>query len=196
MIARRKNGYWVSAALLIACAGLGWVIYAELRAAPSWRVSNAVPSGSEPVQAPRPEARFSIPPPERFAAIVERPIFSRSRSPFTDDEIPEPEIESDLDAVLIGTIISSEQEIALVVPKGSVNFIRLNRGDRLQGWILESIELDRVTFSRNGVEAQIELSYDRPPPARTRARAASPRTRPAKVPPAAAPGGKPAGSDR
>ncbi len=194
MIARRETRLLVPAALLIACAGLGWIIVAELRAAPSWR-GLAAPSGSEPVQALRTAAEFSMPPSETFAAIVDRPIFSRSRSPLPEGEDPELEVGPGLNAVLIGTIISSEQEIALVVPKGSSRFFRLNRGDRLQGWILESIESDRVTFTRNGVEAQIELSYDQPPPARTRPRAAPARTRPAKVPSAAPAVGNSADSD-
>ncbi len=185
MIARRETRLLVPAALLIACAGLGWIIVAELRAAPSWRGSDPTPSGSEPVQALRTAAEFSMPPSETFAAIVDRPIFSRSRRPLPEGEDPELEIGPDLNAVLIGTIISSEQEIALVVPKGSSRFVRLSRGDRLQGWILESIESDRVTFTRDGVEAQIELSYDQPPPARTRPRAAPARTAPKKVPSAA-----------
>lgn len=195
MIARGETRLLVPAVLLLACAGLGWIIVAELRAAPSWRVSDSAPSGSEPAQAPRTEAEFSIPPPETFAAIVERPIFSRSRRPLPESEDPEPVLGSDLNAVLIGTIISSNQEIALVIPKGSAKFVRLSRGDRLQGWILESIEADRVTFSRNGDKVQIELSYERPPPARTRPRAAPAPTRPARVPPAVPPRGKSADSD-
>lgn len=195
MIARRETRLLVPAALLIACAGLGWIIVEELRAAPSWRGLDPAPPSSEPIQAPRSVAEFSMPPSDTFAAIVERPIFSRSRSPLAEGEDPEPEVGPGLNATLIGTIISSDQEIALVVPKGSSKFVRLSRGDRLQGWILESIKSDRVTFTRDGVEAQIELSYDQPPPPRTRPRTAPARKAPKKVPPSSPSLRKPADSD-
>ena len=67
---------------------------------------------------------------------------------------------------MVGIIISSEEQIAIIKPKGGSQFMRLSEGDSYQGWTLETIEPDRITFQRGDIEEHIELSYDEPPPIR------------------------------
>ncbi len=72
--------------------------------------------------------------------------------------------EPELEVTLVGIIISSDEQIAIIKPKGGSQFVRLSEGDRFQGWILETIEPNRITFQRGDIEEHIELTYDEPPP--------------------------------
>ena len=76
------------------------------------------------------------------------------------DAAPEPELQ----VTLVGVIISSEEQIAIVRLNDGGRFARLSEGDSFQGWVLDSIEPSRITFRRGDVEEIIELTYDVPPP--------------------------------
>lgn len=109
-------------------------------------------------------AAFAMPPAKTFIEIVRRPIFSPTRRPAPRGEITIDAGASALDLKLVGIIISSGEQIALVAPRGSSTLVRLTRGERFQGWTLELIEPQRVTFRRDEETRRIELSYDQPPP--------------------------------
>ncbi|MFQ6017529.1 MAG: hypothetical protein ACE5KF_04980 [Kiloniellaceae bacterium] len=168
MIARRKSGPFLPAALLIVCTGLGWFIYQELQAASQpRRLQSEARSPARALRSLPAAPEYAMPPFDTFAAVVERPIFSPTRRPPPESErtveAPPPE----LDLVVVGIIISAEEPIAIVFPKNGKSFVRLAEGDDFLGWTVVAIEPDRVTFRREDIEEQVELSYERPPPART-----------------------------
>jgi len=165
---RSRTGTALPVLLLVACAALGWVIYRQLAAAPApapvarQAALEEPAAGSMPV--PREAPTFVLPRVETFATIVERPIFSPTRRPPPEAEVALDEAFSNLDLLLVGVVISSNERIAIVLPKNHTDVVRLGAGDLFQGWTVDMIEPDRVTFRRDGLEEQIELSYDRPPP--------------------------------
>lgn len=167
---RSRAGATLPVLLLAVCAGLAWVIYRQLEAAPAPAAvaHQTAPEESAvgPMPAPQDAATFALPRVETFAAIVERPIFSPTRRPPPEAEVALDEAFSNLDLLLVGVVISSDERIAIVLPKNHTEVVRLGAGDLFQGWTVDMIEPDRVTFRRDGLEEQIELSYDRPPPKR------------------------------
>ena len=168
MMPRRGAGILLPTVLLALCLGLGWSTYSALRTTPEApRVENqavrALPTAAIPS-----EAKFVMPPAQDFVEIVTRPIFSPTRRPPPDTEVTLEEVRSELEVDLVGVIISSGEEIAIVTPKSGSTFVRLSEGDRYQGWTVESIEADGITFRRDQVLEQIGLEYDRPPPRKPR----------------------------
>ncbi len=163
MIARKRSGWLAPSLILAACAGLAWFNVQQLRAPPPGPVAVA---GSAPAPLPElpAEVRFDMAPVETFSAVVERPLFSPTRRPPPQGtatiESPEPE----LDVTLVGVIISAAGRIAIVKAKGASQFARVSAGDSFQGWTLDSIEPDRVSFRRGEIEVHIELTYEEPPP--------------------------------
>ncbi len=164
MIARRGSG-WLAATLLLGlCLVLAAFVYVQVqREAPG-----PAPSGggetTPPLAALPDQPSYTMAPLEDFAAILERPLFSPTRRPpaqgVTAAAAPEPELQ----VTLVGVIISSEEQIAIVRLNDADRFARLSVGDSFQGWVLDSIEPSRITFRRGEVEEHIELTYDVPPP--------------------------------
>ncbi|MFQ5773847.1 MAG: hypothetical protein ACE5GS_04965 [Kiloniellaceae bacterium] len=167
MILRRRSRFLVPGALLAAGLGIAWLLYEDIRAGPQ----PPPLEGDAGVQAPPlpelpSEAGFTMPPAKTFVEILRRPIFSPTRRPSPQGEVTLEAAGSELDLKLVGIIISSRERIAIVAPRNSSTFVRLSQGDRFQGWTVELIEPHRVTFRRDDVAEQIELSYDQPPPIR------------------------------
>ena len=163
MMSRRGPGLLLPAGLIALCLGLGWSTYSALRTAPEApRVAEQdVPVGAPP--AVPAEAEFTMPPRQDFVEIVTRPIFSPTRRPPPDTEVSFEEVRTELEVSLVGVVIASGEEIAIVTPKNGSAFVRLNEGDRYQGWTVEQIDADGVTFRRDEVLEQISLDYDQPP---------------------------------
>jgi len=107
---------------------------------------------------------YAMAPVEDFSAILDRPLFSPIRRPPAEGAVATAASEPELQVTLVGVIISSEEQIALVRLKDATRFARLSVGDNFQGWTLDSIEPSRITFRRGDVEEHIELTYDVPPP--------------------------------
>ncbi len=165
MISRGGSGWLAPALLLGVCAGLAWFIYQEIQAAPPPpEPGPAAEDRGPPLPEPPPEPDFTMPAAESFSAILERPLFSPTRRPPAEDAVTVEGSEPVLEVTLVGIIISAEEEIAIVKPKGATGFIRLSEGDAFRGWTLESIEADRVAFRRGDIEEHFELIYEEPPP--------------------------------
>ena len=163
MIARRRPGWAMPTALLALCAGLGWLVYQGLQAVPP-PGPVATAGGTPPLDALPEETAFVMPPEQSFAAILERPLFSPTRRPppegIASAAGPVPTLKIDV----VGIVISEQEQFALILTENSKEVVRLSAGDEFQGWTLEEIEPERVTFRRGEIEEQIELSFDRPPP--------------------------------
>ncbi len=163
MIVRRGSGWLAPTLMLGICGGLAWFIYQQLMAPPPVPVPVAGGQAASLPDLPA-EPSFAMAPAAIFSAILERPIFSPTRRPPPEGTATIESADPELDVTLVGIIISAEERIALVKPKDGSRFVRLSEGDSLQGWILESIEPDRITFQRGEIEEHFELSYEEPPP--------------------------------
>ena len=169
MIARRGSGWLASTLLLGVCLVLAALVYVQAqREAPG-----PAPSGGgapPPLAALPAQPSYAMAPVEDFSTILDRPLFSPTRRPPAQGVVSAAAPEPELQVTLVGVIISSEEQIAIVRLKDADRFARLSVGDSFQGWILDSIEPSRVTFRRGDVEEHIELTYDVPPPVQKRKR--------------------------
>ncbi len=163
MIARRGSGWLAPTLMLGVCAALAWTVYREIQVGAPEPFEAA--GGQAPPLSDLPaEPSFVMAPAESFSAILERPLFSPTRRPPAEGTVTIESGEPELEVTVVGIIISSEEQIAIIKPKGGSRFIRLSEGDSFQGWNLETIEPDRITFRRGDIEEHIELTYDEPPP--------------------------------
>ena len=174
MTSRRGTGILLPTGLLVLCLGLGWSTYSALRTSPEAPQAAEQAVSVAPPPAIPAKAEFTMPPRQDFVEIVTRPIFSPTRRPPPDTEVTfEEEVRSELEVSLVGVVIASGEEIAIVTPKNGSAFVRLSEGDRYQGWTVEQIDAQGVTFRRDEVLEQIGLDYDQPPvrkPTRTEKR--------------------------
>ena len=163
MIARRGSGWLAATLLLGVCLALAaFVTIQVLTEAPG-----PAPSGggeTPPLAALPAQPSYAMAPVEDFSEIRERPLFSPTRRPPAQGVVATAAPEPELQVTLVGVIMFSEEQIAIVRLKDTSRLARLSVGDSIQGWILDSIEPSRVTFRRGDVEEHIELTYDVPPP--------------------------------
>lgn len=136
------------------CVGLCGIVLAELSDTPP-------PSTPNPTAALRPPASgdggdsrpFSMPPPNAFAEVIERPLFSVTRRP------PAPNAggaaDAKIDFVLVGIVASTDERRALVQHGQPTRVDRISEGDSLSGWRVESILRDRVIFQN--ADRRLEL---------------------------------------
>ena len=168
-MARRRPGRTLPMLLLALCLVLGWFVYQGLRA--DSRLPPAPPAGGSGGEMALDEipslSAFVLPPRAQFEVILERPLFSPTRRPPAQGTATVAAPEAALKLDLVGVVISGGEKIALIIPQGGTAIQRLAIGDSFQGWLLESIEPQSVTFRRGEIEEQIELSFDRPPPVKT-----------------------------
>ena len=151
--------------LLIACIGLTAVIYQEISATSHPQAINFVDAGPTRALAPLlPELRFAMAPIDDFAAIVERPIFSKTRRPPAPKAAPAPApvalVVEELNLVLKGVIVSArERSVILSETKGGGS-VTLTEGQQHKGWTLVEIQPEQVVFRREGQEQALALQYD------------------------------------
>jgi general secretion pathway protein N len=163
MMARRRSGWLVSTLLLGVCVALAAFVYDQVR----MEALGPAPSGggeTPPLAALPDQPSYAMAPVEDFSMVLERPLFSPTRRPPPAGTVAAVTSEPELQLTLVGVIISSEEQIAIVRLQDASRFVRLSVGDSFQGWMLDSIEPSRITFRRGDVEEHIELTYDMPPP--------------------------------
>ncbi len=164
MIRRRTSGSLLPVLFLAACIGLGWVIYQELRAFAAPELPPpATRAAAADVPALESQPSFRMPPEQRFAAILERPIFSPGR------RLPEEQIESEevvesvLGLKIIGIVIDGEAPLVLAAPEGGGDPLRLRAGDGHAGWTLGEITAEEVIFRRGDEERRLQLKFEAAP---------------------------------
>ena len=164
MARRRTIVFWPLLLTLVSVV-LAWSIYAELTANPVPDVGSIVRISRPVSVAPAPPAaEFSFPPIEAFAGALARPIFSQTRRPPVDDVVAVIEPDPTLDVSLRGVILSGEERIALIIPAGGTEIVRLKENEQFEGWTLIAVEPDQVVFRRDVEELTVELSFDQPVP--------------------------------
>ncbi len=121
----------------------------------------AAAPGPETPAASNPAIGSKQPAPEDIAVVVERPLFSPTRRP--------PEVETkaavangpaDLSGLLLVGVFGSENEYSAIIttirPRAETIYVRA--GDKVEGWIVESIEADKVIFVQGELRHEMELT--------------------------------------
>ena len=142
MIARRGSGWLASTLLLGVCVALAAFVTVQVQ----METPGLAPSGSgeaPPLAVLPAQHSYAMAPVEDFTSILERPLFSPSRRPPAEGVVATAAPELGLQVTLVGVIISSEEQIAIVRLEDATSFARLSVGDNFQGWTLDSIEPNR-----------------------------------------------------
>ena len=145
------------AALVMAC-----IIYAEVRARPTIETKVSPRAVAEGRIATLPPHRQAMPEKPRFSAIVERPLFSTSRRP-PSEEIPVASTPAP-DFSLFGVVISTGEHFALVRPATGGDPVRVQEGEEIFGWTVGRIESDRILVKRGPTEGELLLDFTAPAP--------------------------------
>lgn len=92
---------------------------------------------------------FSLPPVTAYSGIVERPLFNRTRRPAPPKEDATAEgatgeVESPF--LLSGVMISGARRIALLQTRASPKTIRVEEGETVEGWKVQTIRPSLVTL--------------------------------------------------
>jgi hypothetical protein len=178
----RAQGRGVGAVLfwLAICVGLAVAVRWQWRQPPATiEVAATAPAPTTPTPlAPAPD--FTPPAFGEFAETLERPLFSPTRRPAPPSSEPEPTLDTPTgDFILIGVVITPTESLALVQQKGAQAPIRIALGQMVNGWTLETVEADRVTF-RFGENAQEVKLRDDVPPQRAKRRPGAQPAQPAQ----------------
>lgn len=145
------------------CLVMICVVFAEIRARPI--IHDAPPfqaTAAEVLPAPPTPSRQAMPEKNRLEAIVERPLFSSSRRPHSEQtsvaSVPSPHLS------LFGVVISTDEAVALVKPGAGGGPMRVKQGEDISGWIVARIEPDRILVRRDVMERELLLDFAAPAP--------------------------------
>jgi hypothetical protein len=104
--------------------------------------------------------KYDPPPIERFAAALDRPLFSADRRPTAEEPVAPGAVEDRaLTATLSGILFSNLEGVALLSQIGETTVVRVSQGDQYLGWRLLEIYPDHVVFEREGETVTLELIY-------------------------------------
>ena len=156
---RRLLPWLVSAAVLV----MAGIIYAEIRAR-SAVDDHASPGATTDVRLASPTVtRQAMPEKASFAVIVERPLFSSSRRPHSEQNTPAST--PSLDLSLSGIVTSVNEPVALVkVGTGGGDPKGVKEGETISGWTVARIESDRVLVRYDAMERELLLDFAAPAP--------------------------------
>lgn len=105
---------------------------------------------------------FNLPAIEHYQVVVERPLFISGRRPpepeaLSATEDPVKPTLSNLQVQLIGVVIKPEGQSVLVRDKKTRKTSYLAKGDRINGWMIEQIEPDRLLLTQLGKTEELSL---------------------------------------
>ena len=104
--------------------------------------------------------KYDPPPIERFAATLDRPLFSPDRRPPKGQPITTGIVEDRaLTATLQGVLFANSGSIALLTAVGESTTVRVSQGELFLGWRLLEIHPDKVVFGRDEETVTLELIY-------------------------------------
>lgn len=146
---------------VLALPYLAWTSFAETPAPAAGVVAppaegDAPQPGQEPAEAPLIQR---LPPLERFAAMIERPLFSPTRRP-EPVGIPAPSDDGAADPGLVatgpdepgirfvGTVGQGGSMTAVVIRADSGDALRLATGDRIEGWEVAEVTTSELVLRR------------------------------------------------
>ncbi len=107
--------------------------------------------------------KYDPPPIERFAAALDRPLFSPDRRP--PEGAPSAGVVEDraLSATLKGILFVISGSVVLLTAVGESSPVRVSEGDLFLGWRLLEIHPDNVVFERDQETVTLELIYKAQP---------------------------------
>lgn len=127
--------------------------------------------------------KYDPPPIERFAAVLDRPLFSPDRRPPEGQPIATGLVEDRaLTATLQGVLFANSGSIALLTAVGESTTVRVSQGELFLGWRILEIHPDNVVFGRDEETVTLELIYKAQPAPPKPVRPPR-RTRPQRTPP-------------
>lgn len=131
---------------------------------------------------------FAPPPPDSFADIDARPLFSADRKPLADSGKPGP-TGAPTDFALTGIISGGDRAVALLRSKSLSTTTSAVVGGVVNGWRVTRIGPTSVTLNANGTDVVLALEgpADRPPSAPLEPPPTNTPAAPAPVAPAAPP---------
>lgn len=138
---------------LMASVGLAGVIALQVKES-LWLATPVIAATDEPARQHDPAVEAvmtSLPDIDWLDRIVQRPLFSASRRPFSPVEgkpaaEPEPEVKK-LALTLTGILLAGESSVALLThPKDGL--LRLAQGQKVDGWLVDQISGDAVHLKR------------------------------------------------
>ena len=104
--------------------------------------------------------KYDPPPIERFAAALDRPLFSPDRRPPEDEPTGAGVVEDRaLSATLQGVVFGTSGSVALLTAVGESSPVRVSEGELFLGWRLLEIHPDNVVFGRDEETVTLELIY-------------------------------------
>jgi len=145
------------AGLLMAC-----VIYAEIRARPVIEDGTSAPMAQTRTRPSLSAGRAAMPAKTRYAAIVERPVFSPTRRPPSEAAIEA--TAPTLDFSLFGVVNSAGEQSALIKPSAGGEPVRVKEGDDFSGWTVARIASDRILVRHDAMERELLLDFAAPAP--------------------------------
>lgn len=159
---------------LVLVGVLGW----ELR----WSeqpesVVDAGNSARQPAAAERERPRFTLPPLGQYADIIARPLFNEDRRPTeTAPRVAGPA--PDVNFRLIGVVMTTKKKEALFQLTRRNEVARGGLESWIEGWMIESIEPDRVMLRRGPNTTELSLERSSPPAAARPPETRTPRQQP------------------
>ena len=161
-MARRAARLCALLASTLLCVALGTIVVRKIDQLGAVQVDGSQPVPAGAPQAPPPQREFNPATREAFAAILDRPIFARSRRP---PEETAPQVEAPppaLDVDLAGVVIWQSERFALLRQKSEAGLKQVGVGGKAWGWNVVTIESDRVLLQNGGSERELRLKYKEP----------------------------------
>ncbi len=155
------RGLFLLLLLAAASAALGLRIRDDLQRPPEPLAVAAPDTTASDQTIDTPEMpRYDPPPIERFAAALDRPLFSPDRRPPEDEPSGTGVVEDRaLSATLQGILFATSGSVALLTAVGESAPVRVSEGDLFLGWRLQEIHPDNVVFGRDDETVTLELIY-------------------------------------
>jgi hypothetical protein len=105
----------------------------------------------------------STPPPEAFAEIDARPMFSPARKGIATAATGEATTQPP-DVTLVGIIVDAQDRMAMLRTPGSPLANAFRVGATISGWQLSEIAPDRIVLSAGAARDEIRLDANKAPP--------------------------------
>lgn len=146
---------WLSIVLCVAAAGcLLWQV---------WRSDDVVPEAQapheqNPAKGDKQVTRFQLAPAEDYREVLARPLFSRDRRESTQtggEETPLAQIS------LSGVVLVRGKRVALLRFGGDSKVMHVAEGQQASGWLIESVQPDKVVLRRGELASAVPLDYKR-----------------------------------
>jgi hypothetical protein len=161
MPARRSIVFYPRHLMMAGFAALLGAVVVWRLAVPAAFPDVPVAAAAEPDATLGPASKIKLPPLSDLSVAAERPLFNPNRRRAV--EVPAAVQQQAVQAksfrapVLLGIASIGDRRVALIRAPEEKDARRIHIGDSIEGWILESIGRDAVTFRNGSAEHEIRL---------------------------------------